>query len=972
MSNSIKDLFPSGISPLRVLTKYDNMENIDKLIANTGDLSFSVLPYSITLGALGTSEAGYRDKYSNPIDYTSFSNVFGGRESLSLEWDNSYVLKAVKDPNKLNSYWEQTFQVGLVFKGLVQSNTTGTSFEPSPQLSSALSEMSSKTLTGIFTIDDGDDDTNWKQNNILLNQLYDEEFRFFRIPEYEAQINNPNENIYDFKTNKEWYYISEASIVFDTNTKQARMLQITFSTVNNKLIKSGFSEINYLHVSGPGSPYAEPKLDSNKEVILDKDYLIARPITQADVNIYGNAAVSSMIFYGRPIEIVKDPNGNHIGQKIFAGRIVYPFEYQAPQYDQLSTSSVPMNNYYALINATPIVNGFLESWKQKMASSYNIAAGEIAKFEGYIKTSAGATQATNSISSSVKQHLTYWDTAFLSDNAIFTDDFDTSGSEFFKVNPNKMNKDIKVYSLGIDTLSYNKLEDDLSLPLYNLLNYLIFKQVVQLPEDLSQTTPYAFQSLPIVGGFANKVGLGTQGFNKVATINQPSYVPIPLLMPIQSYEAGLEHWSTPLGYKPNGDPLPDPADGNGLVPFDLFKNNTDDTSGQLYGTNTITTAFAFNLSDKIKLRPTDIATNTYENNAPEEISTRELGQFKQTTDGSTPTQMYLVNASIGLVNPIQDFNQKPLDERGYLIDSFLMNSINKSDYKLTFFSQPSNYEGDISNDNSIWTGTWVSVSKMSDNIRQWTNFNQLSYPLYDFLKENTFEYPQNVEQASPSQQKYITREADVKWNTKSANTIPKTDIEYNSITGSILWTNEWDIQNNIIVDFIGTATAEVIPDYDIKLVSLEVPFSVSESGSFDFGGIGILAGTISYSNRGILDKVISLTDANDANNPIDLKLRNIDAISTSTFNNELHLNATIFEDGRFIEIIATLTINKTTGAINIDITGSIPTTSLIEKSNGITGTGLFLSNKKASLDWLIKLTNKVKVQYVYSPIPTKI
>jgi hypothetical protein len=139
------------------------------------------------------------------------------------------------------------------------------------------------------------------------------------------------------------------------------MIEIQFATVNQKIAKSGFAVNQYIQNAGPGEPYAEPKIDvTTKNIILDPLYLESKPITHAQITLYGNSAVNSIQFYGRRIEMIKD--GSTIkGYKIFASSLVTPFIYQAAQYDELSVNSVEDANYYAIIDAIPTVNEYAES-----------------------------------------------------------------------------------------------------------------------------------------------------------------------------------------------------------------------------------------------------------------------------------------------------------------------------------------------------------------------------------------------------------------------------------------------------------------------------------------------------------------------------------------------------------------------------------------------------------------------------------
>ncbi len=56
----------------------------------------------------------------------------------------------------------------------------------------------------------------------------------------------------------------------------------------------------------------------------------------------------------------------------------------------------------------------------------------------------------------------------------------------------------------------------------------------------------------------------------------------------------------------------------------------------------------------------------------------------------------------------------------------------KCNFKLTFYSMPNDYEGAVSDDFSIWVGTYQTVGKASGNIRLIKNKFLLANNTYNF------------------------------------------------------------------------------------------------------------------------------------------------------------------------------------------------------------------------------------------------
>ncbi|WP_339048064.1 hypothetical protein [Spiroplasma endosymbiont of Colias croceus] len=112
------------------------------------------------------------------------------------------------------------------------------------------------------------------------------------------------------------------------------------------------------------------------------------------------------------------------------------------------------------------------------------------------------------------------------------------------------------------------------------------------------------------------------------------------------------------------------------------------------------------------------------------------------------------NQQIYLLPPVEDFDlQSPIfsndNYNGFYIDMIDILVQGKCNFKLTFYSMPNDYEGAVSDDFSIWAGTYQTVGKASGNIRLIKNNFLLANNTYSF--KNKYNYPKAVNPPPPTE-----------------------------------------------------------------------------------------------------------------------------------------------------------------------------------------------------------------------------
>ncbi|WJG69216.1 hypothetical protein [Spiroplasma ixodetis] len=112
------------------------------------------------------------------------------------------------------------------------------------------------------------------------------------------------------------------------------------------------------------------------------------------------------------------------------------------------------------------------------------------------------------------------------------------------------------------------------------------------------------------------------------------------------------------------------------------------------------------------------------------------------------------NKQIYLLPSVEDFDlQSPIfnndNYNGFYIDMIDILVQGKCNFKLTFYSMPNDYEGAVSDDFSIWAGTYQTVGKASGNIRLIKNNFLLANNTYSF--KNKYNYPKAVNPPPPNE-----------------------------------------------------------------------------------------------------------------------------------------------------------------------------------------------------------------------------
>ena len=810
------------IPPLTIKNTYKTTQDVDRFLSETIPVNFEICPFTVILGSLNTTQTGYKNVYSNPNDYTSFSKVFSGEEAIVAEWDNSYTLSQNNPPLTENAkpdvtQWNGTkhFQIGTILNGLLNVDNIGIDFTPSAQNANFTQEQVVKTVTLVIK-NDGN-------NSELFADLPRFYFKLYQIPRLNIEIppeiptgysgvpikRNPTLNV-----DKQWYYIQSADITWNKSTRKIAYATFTFTSLNDKLATSGLAINQYVQTGGPGEPTALPTINEDLDNIqLDNDFLNPLPITHFQVTFYGFAALSSVVLMGRPIDVGQVNQVSNY--RIDAPREVYLFDGQAPVYDNLSLKGIPSNNYYWSYGI-PTLDTYYKDWRMNLAQNQLFDETNQKIFAGHWRDNKEMTRATNKLNDapmdspafddpndenyfeSSSRFKNYWDPAFALDVSGNNEKtYEVYGNRYFSyTNPDDSTKTIG--ALSDNKFKYSDMAPNNAVEVSRLMlfNHFLNATTYEIPLTIHQTTPITLNSLPVVGSFLNKMFCGIPVGYKVVNSDTP-YVPsFYVLWNTEMYNVLVEYlYAVNSGGKYDG-----------ILPFNVF-DNTADRIAALSGTYATNTAFAFDLTDQLMCESYNVS-NGNGNVDLNQISSVKLNQVEY-SDAHSANIVYLANEKTILQG-------KPNAVIGYVIDAIKIQSLGQVKYRLDFFSKTNKETANtpIDYDTCVYSGTYQSFSFATKYTRLWTELKQLSNPLFNFAEN--FNYPRAVLPPSPANSNEIRRALNLKVTKKPDWNTDIKDGTWDNNKKSTTYANQYDFKADSMTksqDFFVKNALPVISGY---------------------------------------------------------------------------------------------------------------------------------------------------------------
>ncbi|WP_342265901.1 hypothetical protein [Spiroplasma endosymbiont of Villa modesta] len=357
-------------------------------------------------------------------------------------------------------------------------------------------------------------------------------------------------------------------------------------------------------------------------------------------------------------------------------------------------------------------------WQKVIAPNYDDGATK--HYEGHLRTNVEKTKNTNKVDAS-ERLVNYWDNNFLNGAEIEDYNYATAGNPYFQYY-NKNNK--KFIGNTHYNMNNNKFKQ---LNTINALHYFIYNPISEIPLTVRETIKINLNTIPIFGSFMNAfVG----GLDIGAKLSSNLLIPqFPYINGLISAE--LYNFYTTLLYSSQST---NPA----LIPLDVFRNETPDTIQSVLGTASHMTSFTFNLTDRINLQNFNINDGSISSQGI--YDSVNLGQLNGAGGKDTISLLPKENSLIPLLNEPKFTNTNILK---WAIDMIDIKVVGKSNFKITFYSMPDNRNGAVNDNFSIWSGTYQTVGKASNNSRLIQNTFILANNTFKF--DQPFNYPQAIQ-----------------------------------------------------------------------------------------------------------------------------------------------------------------------------------------------------------------------------------
>lgn len=683
-----------------IKTVWKSTGEIEKDFTQNKDLQFRVCPFTIILGAINSTETGYKPPTSIPNDYTSFAKIYTGREAIQAVWDHSYF--PIQDKDNPDLAYKQ-LQIGDVFYGNILSDQLGITYSATPANNDFIQEQAIKNV--VINI------PNEKKNFNFINNIVSNLYKLYMIPEINKVINIDK----SIKIDRQWYILEVASKTYNNENKELAYIQCTFSSLNDKLAHSGLAINQYVQLGSPGDPVALPALDENNNIILDSSYLTPLQVTHCQISFYGSVKLISIALWGRDID--NNPaNTKQHKYRQYPSKLLFPWQYQCSTYDPVSFQALPETNYVLTVQGQSVMDSYSD-WQKIIAPNYDDGATK--HYEGHLRTNIEKTKNTNKVDVS-NRLVNYWDNNFLNGAEIEDYNYATAGNPYFQYY-NKNNK--KFIGNTHYNMNNNKFKQ---LNTINALHYFIYNPISEIPLTIRETIKINLNTIPIFGSFMNAfVG----GLDIGAKLSSNLLIPqFPYINGLISAE--LYNFYTTLLYSSQST---NPA----LIPLDVFRNETPDTIQSVLGTASHMTSFTFNLTDSLGMARFDINDNTVTNGYNK--TTENLCQI----DPTDKSKIFLLpdDNDINSLLKAPDFTNTNIVK--WAIDMIDIKVVGKSNFKITFYSMPENRNGAVNDNFSIWSGTYQTVGKASNNSRLIQNTFILANNTFKF--DQPFNYPQAIQ-----------------------------------------------------------------------------------------------------------------------------------------------------------------------------------------------------------------------------------
>ncbi len=685
-----------------------------------------IFPFVITNGVIPMTTSGYKPINSIPQDYSDFTLAITGNATIIAQWKNAFKLEQIYKGTKENNFKDADNFYTKIINPMNYPTNRGDMYEAYLQNSTSGAYFSNQgtpdpVFQGIST---------QRQYTLLSTEK-----QFGQNDELSLYIvlNNNNENIggetintYEYNQSIQWLYISNITDYYDPfDNKKFLFQEITFSSVNDQLSKSGMAIWQKIQHGAIGEGYFFPRIING---VVDYDPALAKDIgvKWIDLKVLGLTAFTSLTMIGRPVK------AGQINTRVYQPRDLLFSDELSGMPDTLLTNSNPANVLYNLQGLKPVNQTTYGEW----TNIFNALADPLAKknAEGVLKSELESTRKTN------PNKIPFWDSGL---------QFKPSGvydtrqiRKFIYQDP-----EYKKAPFGVASFDYSSLKSSSFHDILNANRYT-HSSISLLPWDVNEYTKFSINNLPIVGKIISffDLGLPVKLMSQKNTNLIPKIAQLNAFIDYLSYEIIQESlWGDRRGKF-------DIA-GQGYIPYDMFRNETEDQVGGLIGSNSLTFGCMLKLTDKIR---THYYSSTGDDLGTKIYSTIDLGQNRIDINGGNDEIVILsqdfqaLDKDTKLTNLDNKLEFNPTVDgtlESYVIDLINLQTIGKTNFKITTYSENPFTLNDNITAFQNFQGEWQTMAKFikpNGNVQAWNSIIKTSALDYDLSEETTFFYPKAV------------------------------------------------------------------------------------------------------------------------------------------------------------------------------------------------------------------------------------
>ena len=438
-------------------------------------------------GILRFTNEGEKSLYSKIIDFQQATNIYTGKDPITVVWSNS--TKAYLGKDNLTIYKE--YSVGDYYE--LYSNGANSN-------SLVIDSVDILGKTYVNSYIDRDiilTSYNWAPNDDdILDYVY-------------LILDPVNKSL-------QWLEINNTTPYYNEETKQFQYCEITFSNINLKYSKSGKTLLDFIQFGAIGEGYAFPveEYDSQGNIVvkLDEEKKIRNNdgINQMQFDFNSGAGNSSFFIIGRKKEIINE-EGKIILDK---PHLLFPYKCNFPKSSPFFYNKPNMNSY-ALINTLPTKDGIWKSYKEAYKGNERIGDYNIDK-EKQVLT--GFTHNLDDVRNTNENMNTYinWD----NNNSI------------------KLTLDVNLDAIPYVDKSVKKIDRYVNYATFFVINSFLNFYTDTFNYDYRETTKYKLTDvLGILGGLVNILVGGLDiGWTSKSSLGPKQ--PINFLLPCISFEDG--------------------------------------------------------------------------------------------------------------------------------------------------------------------------------------------------------------------------------------------------------------------------------------------------------------------------------------------------------------------------------------------------------------------------------------------------